>query len=95
MKSFFKSVGSFLGGLSACALLTACEHLEPSKSYERDTKPGLFTGEKGYFELVPGGPESDEAFDKAPGLLSQDRDHQKEEDPVKVRRRSLEAEAAS
>lgn len=75
--------------------LTGCEHVEHAKSYEKESKPGLFSGEKGYFEVVPGGPKTDKEFDEAPGILSDESFGQKAGSANSSGTGSLEAQAAS
>ena len=59
--------------LTSCLALMGCEAMREARTpppAEKEYKPGLFTGEKGYFELVPQAPKTQEEWDKAPGLLS-------------------------
>lgn len=76
--------------------LTGCEHVKHATSYEKkESKPGLFTGEKGYFEVVPGGPKTQEEFEKSPGILSDEGFGHKAAISSLSETDSLEAQAAS
>tara|TARA_A100000171_G_scaffold37713_1_gene36822 strand:- start:176 stop:487 length:312 start_codon:yes stop_codon:yes gene_type:complete len=79
------------GGL----MLVGCDHIEPATSYQKDSRPGLFSGQKGYFEVAPDGPESKEAFEKAPGILSGQSKGEKVSSDQTRKGQSLEDLAAS
>lgn len=79
----------------ATLVLTGCEHVKHAKSYEKDSKSGLFTGEKGYFEAVPGGAKTQKEFEEAPGLLSGEGGSPKTGVSSSSDSSSLEAQAAS